>query len=67
MLVAGQPLSTADIRITRQTESGTIDLGTGAVTHPTAGTLDTIERGVLTHASIASPILLRTVVPADED
>ena len=67
VLVAGQPLSMTDIRITRLTESGTIDLATGDVTHPAAETLDTLERGALTHPSIASPILLRTVVPADED
>lgn len=67
VLAAGQPLSMADIRITRLTGSGTIDLTTGDVADAAAETLDTIERGALTRASIASPILLRTVVPTHED
>lgn len=67
VLAPGHPLSMASIRITRLTESGTIDLTTGEVTHPAAETLDTIERGELAHASIASPILMRSVVPPDED
>ena len=67
VLVAEQPLSMADIRITRLAEGGTIDLKTGEVTHAAAETLDTIERGALTHSSIASPILLRTIIPPDED
>ena len=67
VLLAEQPLSMADIRITRLTESGTIDMKSGEVSHAAAETLDTIEHGALTHASIASPILVRTVVPPDED
>ena len=67
VLLAEQPLSMADIRIAQLNESGTIDMKTGEVTHAAAETLDTIEHGALAHASIASPILLRGVVPPDED
>ena len=67
VLAAAQPLSLADIRISRPAQDGSIDLKTRSLVRPAAETLDTIERGALTHASIASPILLPTAVPPDED
>ncbi len=66
VLVAGQPLSMADIHISRLSGGGTIDFKTGEVSHPAAETLDTIARGALAHPSIASPILYRTKAPLDE-
>jgi cyanophycinase-like exopeptidase len=65
-LVHGQPLTLEDIRIVRVDQSGSVDFKTRAVSHPLAQTVDSIEHGNPTHESIATPILRRSVVPANE-
>ncbi len=67
VLAEGQPLSMDDIRIDRLDGRGSIDLGTRRVSHPAAMTVDAIERGAPARMSIASPIMMRNVVPSDED
>jgi cyanophycinase len=44
-----------------------LDLKTRTVDHPAAETTDPIEHGVPVTDSIASTIMLRNVVPPDED
>jgi beta-aspartyl-peptidase (threonine type) len=65
-LVRGQPLTLEDIRIVRVDQSGSIDFRNRAVSHALAQTVDSIEHGSPTHESIATPILRRNVVPANE-
>jgi cyanophycinase len=65
-LVAGQPLTMSDIRITRLDLDSRIDLKSREVSHPAAETIDSIERGMPAKGSIASPIMMRSVVPPDE-
>lgn len=67
VLVAGQPLSLPDVRISRLAAGGSIDLQTLKIARPAATILASIERGALVHPSFASPILSRTTVPPDED
>jgi len=66
ILAAGQPLTLQDIRIVRLDQGSSLDFGRREVLHPAAETSDSIERGAPVRESIASPIMLRNVVPPDE-
>jgi cyanophycinase len=66
ILVVGQPITINDVRINRLDQTGNIDLKTRKVSRPAAVTTDSIERGLPTKDSIASPLMLRSVVPPDE-
>jgi hypothetical protein len=66
ILLDGQPITIHDVRISRLDQTGNIDLKTRKVSHPAAVTTDSIERGLPTQDSIASPIMMRSVVPPDE-
>ena len=66
ILAAGQPLTLRDIRIVRLDQNSSLDFGRREVLHPAAETTDSIERGAPLRESIASPIMLRNVVPPDE-
>ena len=66
ILADGQPITINDVRIYRLDQAGSIDLKARKVSHPAAVTTDSIERGLPTEGSIASPIMMRSVVPPDE-
>jgi cyanophycinase len=66
ILVREQPLTITGVHISRLDQTGSIDLKTRKLSHPAAETTDSIERGLPTHVSFASPILMRSVVPPDE-
>ncbi len=66
ILVDGQPITISDVRISRLDHTGKFDLKSRKVSHPAAVTTDSIERGLPTQESIASPIMMRSVVPPDE-
>ncbi len=66
ILAAGQPLTLEGIRIVRLDQGSSLDFGAGEVLHPAAQTTDSIERGAPLRQSIATPIMLRSVVPPDE-
>jgi cyanophycinase len=66
VMTSGQPLTLDDIRIVKMDQGSSIDLKTRVVDHPAAETRDSIERGVAVRPSIASPIMMRDLVPANE-
>jgi cyanophycinase len=67
ILRQGQPLTLNDVHIVRMDPHSSLDLKTRTVDHPAAETTDTIEHGVPGADSIVSTIMLRNVVPPDED
>ena len=66
-LVQGQPLTMDNIRIVRFGQDSRIDLKTRAVSRPAAETLDSIQRGVPVADTLTSTIMMRNVVPPNED
>ncbi len=66
VLTQGQPLTLKDIHILRMDENSSIDFKSRHVTRAAAETTDSIERGTPAGNSIASPIMMRAVVPPDE-
>jgi cyanophycinase len=66
ILTIGQPLTIDGVRITRVDGTGSIDLNKPKVRDPAASTVDSIDKGLPTTESMASPILMRGKVPPDE-
>lgn len=66
-LMPGQPLTLKDIHISRLDSSGILDLKRRRVDHPSAETREPIERGVASENSLVTPLMMRNVVPKDED
>ena len=66
VLAEGLPLTIKDIRIVRLDQNSSVDLKNRHSNRPSAETLDSIERGSSTRVSIASPIMMRSVVPPNE-
>jgi cyanophycinase len=66
-LVHGQPLTMGDIRIIRLDRDSSINLKTRAISRPAAETIASIQRGVSVPDTLISPIMVRSVVPPDED
>jgi cyanophycinase len=66
-LTVGLPLTMGNIRIVRLDQHSRVDLKTRAVSRPAAESVDSIERGVPASDALTSPIMMRSVVPPDED
>jgi cyanophycinase len=66
ILEKGQPLTMSGIRIVRLDQGSSLDLKSREVHAAAAETIDSIERGAPVKKSIASPIMLRSTVPAGE-
>jgi beta-aspartyl-peptidase (threonine type) len=67
VLKEGRPLTLDDVRIVRMGQESSLDLKSRTVDHPAAATTERIERGAPAADAIASKIMLRNVVPPDED
>jgi cyanophycinase-like exopeptidase len=66
VLSKGQPLTLSDVRIVRMDVGSELDFRSSQVSHPGAQSLDSIVGGVPPQNSIATPIMMRQVVPRDE-
>jgi cyanophycinase len=65
-LVRGEPLSVTGLRIVRLDGGSDLDFNTRRVGHAASEAVINLERGVATQESIATPILMRGLVPPHE-
>jgi cyanophycinase len=66
VLAKGQPITLADVHIVRMGLSSDFDFKSRQIGRPDAESLDSIVGGVPPQNSIATPIMMRQVVPPDE-
>jgi cyanophycinase len=65
-LSKGQPLTLTDVRIVRMDLGSDLDFKSRQIDHPGAESLDSIVRGEPPQNSIATPIMMRRLVPPNE-